>query len=305
MGPERAAPEPLVGDLAMAVVTRRGRVLVQGRYRRGIGYVHEFPGGAAAAGETWAVAAARELCEETGLRQREVVRCSVRAAEDDRRVAFVVFRSVSVEAPRETNGRRRQSFLWFPPYEIPLHDFHAADRGFIVEELPTVLETVSGSDCGAIRIEPAVAADAVAVHVLHARAVRERCSESCEPSVIDAWLNGRAPEAYLGPIRSGALFVARIGSRVAGFGEVASGEIVAVYVDPELGGQGVGAALLAHAMRRAGSGPDGTVRLDSTLNAVGFYARHGFSVAGPGTARRNGVDVPVVRMVREATRGAS
>ena len=289
----------------MAVVARRGRVLVQKRHRRGVGHVHEFPGGGAEDGETWTAAAARELAEETGLEEADAVRCSVRAAGDGRRIAFVVFRSRSLDVPRETNGRRRQTFLWLAPGEIPLRDFHAADRDFVAGELPLVLGTTAGGNGGAIRIEPAGVEDAVAVHAVHVRAVRELCSGRYEPEVIDGWPHGRVPEAYLAPIRSGALFVARVGSRLAGFGEAAPGEVLAVYVDPELGGRGVGAALLAHAILRTGMGSDGAVRLESTLNAVGFYERHGFDAIGPATARRGGADVPVVRMVRKTTRGVA
>ena len=50
--PARASDGPVAGDLAMAVVVRRGLVLVQRRLRRHVGFVHEFPGGAVEAGET-------------------------------------------------------------------------------------------------------------------------------------------------------------------------------------------------------------------------------------------------------------
>lgn len=135
---------PVAGDLAMAVVVRRGLALVQRRHRRGVGFVHEFPGGAIEAGETWASAARRELLEEAGLRGRGVVGSFVHRAEGDGRIAFVVFRSNSTVPPHETSERRRQSFLWLAPEAIPPSDFHAADRHFIAEELPSVLRTLDG-----------------------------------------------------------------------------------------------------------------------------------------------------------------
>ena len=130
---------PVAGDLAMAVVVRRGLVLVQRRHRRNVGFVHEFPGGAVEAGETWAAAASRELLEETGLRESDALLCSVQGGEDGRHVAFVVFDSRSSVPPSRTNERRRQSFLWLAPGAIPLHDLHAADRRFVTGELSTVL----------------------------------------------------------------------------------------------------------------------------------------------------------------------
>ena len=136
-----------------------------------------------------------------------------------------------------------------------------------------------------VHIEPAVDIDAAAVHDLHLRSVRSLCTAHYEPAVVEAWLAGRTPRDYLAPIRSGSLFIARTGGRVAGFGETAPGTVLAVYVHPELDGGGVGSALLAHAVSKAGPGADGTIRLESTLNAAGFYARHGFAVEGLGAVR--------------------
>ena len=149
--PWRRATEadgPAAGDLAMAAVVRDGRVLVQRRHRRGAGFVHEFPGGAVEAGETWESAAVRELVEETGLREADAVARFVHRAEGGRRIGFVVLDSRSDAPPVRTDERRRQSFLWLVPESIPLDDFHAADRRFIVGELPSALRATSDRDRG-------------------------------------------------------------------------------------------------------------------------------------------------------------
>ncbi len=135
---------PAPGDVALAVLLRDGCVLVQRRHRAALGFVHEFPGGAVDAGETWVGAAARELFEETGLEERAAARCIVRAGENGRRVGFAVFVSGSVEPPRMTNARRRQTFHWFVPGDIPLTDFLAADRQFITHDLPALLLSARG-----------------------------------------------------------------------------------------------------------------------------------------------------------------
>lgn len=54
-------------NIALAVVIRDTRVLVQHRYHHTTGMVHEFPGGKADEGETPVHAAMRELKEETGI----------------------------------------------------------------------------------------------------------------------------------------------------------------------------------------------------------------------------------------------
>ena len=142
----------MAGDLAMAVVVRNALVLVQRRHRRRAGFVHEFPGGAVEAGETWRSAAARELLEETGLRETDAVCCCLHRAEGGRRIAFVVFASRSRAPAIRTDERRRQSFLWLAPDAIPLHDFHAADRRFIGERLSSIVRAASGR-AGAADVE--------------------------------------------------------------------------------------------------------------------------------------------------------
>ena len=114
--------------------------------------------------------------------------------------------------------------------------------------------------------------------------------------VIDAWLWNRGPSGYVGPIERGAVFVAERAGRVTGFGEAAPGTVIAVYVDPAEVRQGIGSAILRHAVALAREGHDGPVRLEATLNARDFYARAGFREVKHSTVKRNQVDVPVVVM---------
>ena len=134
-----APPRPPV-RLAMAVVLRDGRVLMQRRWRRGIGFVHEFPGGRADDGESWANAACRELREETGLVETIVVRESVAPSRDGGTVAFVVLDLTTETPPRATSAYRHQTFEWFSPPAIPLADLAPADAAFVRDELPEVLD---------------------------------------------------------------------------------------------------------------------------------------------------------------------
>jgi ribosomal protein S18 acetylase RimI-like enzyme len=144
-----------------------------------------------------------------------------------------------------------------------------------------------------VAIRPARGDDAARVHELHTVSVRTLCAGHYAADVVDGWLARRAPADYRRPIERGDLFVAERGGEVVGFGEAAPGRILAIYVDPAAARQGVGQALLRHAIGRAGPGP---VRLEATLNARAFYARHGFVELARFTIRRNLVDVPVVFM---------
>ncbi len=144
-------------------------------------------------------------------------------------------------------------------------------------------------------IRLALPGDAPSVHAVHTRAVRTLCASAYEAPVIEGWLRGRAAERYLPAIEAGRMWVAERDGAVVGFCEVAPAEIAALFVDPSAAGTGIGRALLAHATAAMQEAP---IRLEATLNAVGFYERHGFVPLGSGTIRRNDVDVPIVFMKR-------
>jgi GNAT superfamily N-acetyltransferase len=149
-------------------------------------------------------------------------------------------------------------------------------------------------------IRPARIEDAVQLHELHTVSVRALCSGHYSADVIEAWLLNRSPSGYLRPIERGVLFVAERNGRVVGFGEVAPGTVIAVYVHPTEVLQGIGSAILRHAVAVARKGHDGPVRLEATLNARDFYERAGFREVKRSMVKRNHVDVPVVVMEYDA-----
>jgi GNAT superfamily N-acetyltransferase len=149
-------------------------------------------------------------------------------------------------------------------------------------------------------IRPARSEDALRLHQLHTASVRALCVGHYSSDVIEAWLGNRTPSGYLGPIERGALFVAERAGRVVGFGEASPGTVIAVYVDPAEVLQGIGSAILRHAVAVAHKGNDGPIRLEATLNARDFYERAGFREVKRSTVKRNQVDVPVVVMEYDA-----
>ena len=147
-----------------------------------------------------------------------------------------------------------------------------------------------------LAIRPAQPDDAPRIHELHTASVRALCSSHYAADVIEGWLLNRAPESYLAEIERGDLFIAERDGRVVGFGEATAGKVVAVYVDPAAVLQGVGRAILGHAVALARLGHAGPVRLEATLNARDFYARAGFREVQRSTVHRNLVDIPVIVM---------
>lgn len=133
------------------------------------------------------------------------------------------------------------------------------------------------------------------IHQLHGRAVRETCKDFYSEIEIEAWLKGRSAEGYYKGIENGEMYVVEDEGVVAGFGHAIPGEIAAIYVDPAFHKKGVGRMLINHGLEIASKGHK-KVKVDSSLNAEGFYAKHGFVKVKDSTCIRNGMELPVVVM---------
>jgi putative acetyltransferase len=133
-----------------------------------------------------------------------------------------------------------------------------------------------------LSIRVAVDDDATAIWRVHSAAIRETCAGHYPPGVIAAWVERLKPESYRGVLRRGGVVIAEDNARVVGFGQIdlPNGEIQAVYVSPDVQGQGVGAALLAHLEELAGRQGMSRVTLKATINAECFYAAHGWRTTG-------------------------
>jgi ribosomal protein S18 acetylase RimI-like enzyme len=143
-----------------------------------------------------------------------------------------------------------------------------------------------------ITIRKAVASDAVPIHELHIRSVRQLCSAVYSPEIIDGWLQNRTPQGYLPGIHRGEMYVAEMDGRIVGFGHAVPGEIAAIYVDPAFIRRSIGSQLVKHGIELASAGGVSTIRIESTLNARPLYEKYGFKVVREILVKRNNVAIP-------------
>lgn len=66
------------------------------------------------------------------------------------------------------------------------------------------------------------------------------------------------------------------------FVDAEPGEVTRLFLLPEAAGAGLGRRLLEIGIEKARLGHDGPIKVESTVNAQGFYQRHGFRPVGTG-----------------------
>jgi putative acetyltransferase len=151
----------------------------------------------------------------------------------------------------------------------------------------------------AFTIRPATPADAEALCALHKASVRALCLGAYTAEEIEAWLREREPAGFRHAMTKGGetILVAEHDGSVAGFASIKETMLFGLYVDPA-GGRGAGGPLLQAAedeVRRRGAA---ILSLQSTLNAVPFYRKHGYMRQARSTVRRGGRDLAVLDMVK-------
>lgn len=130
-------------QIAVAVVVREKKVLVQHRYRPDRGMVYEFICGKVDPGESFEETAVRELEEEVGLYHYEPVKLYTYTNEENISIGFVLFYGRSGQEPQMVNPLRQQTFYWFEFNDIPLKAFPPIDQQFILNELTTHINNSS------------------------------------------------------------------------------------------------------------------------------------------------------------------
>ena len=148
----------------------------------------------------------------------------------------------------------------------------------------------------ALKIRKATEADAARLHELHTISVRTLCKNHYRPEVIDGWLLSRSPQGYLRPIKRGDIFVAEQDSQIVGFGLSRFRGYSCSVCRSNSGWPACRYSILQYALQIAGDGHVGPIRLESTLNAVGFYEQFGFRELERITVQRGSAAVPCVLM---------
>ncbi|MDQ6731749.1 MAG: GNAT family N-acetyltransferase [Actinomycetota bacterium] len=100
---------------------------------------------------------------------------------------------------------------------------------------------------------------------------------------IEAWapvsLDASACAEWVAARASAQTIVAVVDTRIAGFSDLMDGTLLdMLYVDPDVGGRGVGSALIARILALARGDGAAAVETYASLTARPLFERHGFTV---------------------------
>jgi len=93
-------------------------------------------------------------------------------------------------------------------------------------------------------------------------------------------MGGLTPAFYEELIAKGRMIVCLRDGVVVGFVDAEPGEVTRLFILPEVAGIGLGRRLLEIGIAQARVGHSGPIRLEATINAEGFYRKHGFRSVG-------------------------
>lgn len=130
-----------------------------------------------------------------------------------------------------------------------------------------------------IELRTAEPNDLVTLHTIR-RAAILGVQVDLKPKVRDAWANRRGPDSFVERVARGEVIIASLAGEDVGWGSCEGNHVSALYVCPSFGRRGIGRTLLAKLEATVVQRGHAFVRLESTLNAVGFYAALGYAQSG-------------------------
>ncbi len=152
------------------------------------------------------------------------------------------------------------------------------------------------------KIRKATQVDRGGIYNVHRSAALQMTTGHYGAAELDAWITHLSPDLYEQPIATQEFVVAEMDGTVIGFGHlnVETGVIKAVYVLPDWVGKGVGTSLLNALEKSAHAAGIERLRLDASLNSVGFYERMGYQTERSGVHRTlGGQEIRCVHMHKE------
>jgi GNAT superfamily N-acetyltransferase len=149
-----------------------------------------------------------------------------------------------------------------------------------------------------VSFRPARPEDAETVFEITKASISGLAGASYSRNQIENWMGERTPTFYQELIAKGCMTVCLRNAVVVGFVDAVPGEVTRLFMLPEAARLGLGRRLLDIGIAQARLGHSGPIKLEATINAEGFYQRHGFRSMGRGYFSHGigGVPIEIVHM---------
>lgn len=131
-----------------------------------------------------------------------------------------------------------------------------------------------------ITLRAARAGDGAAVFAVTHQSITQLAGGRYSDEQLRGWMGQRTHEDYERSIAKGSMVVACQGETVVGFVDAEPGEVTRLFVLQQASGQQLGSRLLEAGLAKARAPGVEVIKVESTLNAEGFYQRHGFVAKG-------------------------
>lgn len=130
--------------------------------------------------------------------------------------------------------------------------------------------------------------------------VKALCIKEYERSKVMSWANRAWPERFIQSANEGnKQYVKVYNGEIICFGELnlAKATLQSLFVSPDFAGKGIAQEMIAFLLQKSRDCGLTHLTLDSSLNAVNFYRRHGFTEYQRSEfTTQNGVILPSVKM---------
>ena len=142
-----------------------------------------------------------------------------------------------------------------------------------------------------LSLRGAEVADTGSIHTVHTSAILGLCSASYSEESVKQWAARQTPSQYIPFIEAREITLALSPQgEVMGFGHLTQGdksdssgtcEVKGLFVSPLWARKGVGSSLLLFMEQQAKDGGCKVIQVKSSLNAVAFYEKVGYTVTDP------------------------
>lgn len=124
--------------------------------------------------------------------------------------------------------------------------------------------------------------DSIKIAQTHKASIQELCKNHYTGEEIAHWTGILSPGIYEHAIQEKIMIVAVEDGEILGLGiiDIIHSELCAMYIHPCSTGMGIGKKILARLEALAGDNGIDRLTLGSTMNALGFYKKHGYVEEG-------------------------